>query len=143
MAEDKKGTGGREAVRFVMTVAGIGLYTAAAGCPVKTLTGIPCPACGMTRAWLHVLMGDIPGAFAYHPLFWTAPWILWLMYRETMVREDTLGKRMYLQLLLVFAALLLVYMERVWLHPHGPVRVQFAGGWLERAGQYFMNLRGG
>ncbi len=42
-------------------------------CPIKAVTGIPCPGCGMTRAWLSVLRLDIRKAFAYHPMFWTAP----------------------------------------------------------------------
>jgi len=39
-------------------------------CPIKFLTGISCPGCGMTRAWLSLLRLDLAGAVAYHPLFW-------------------------------------------------------------------------
>lgn len=46
------------------------------GCPIKYTTGISCPGCGMTRAWLAVLRLDFHDAFAYHPLFWTLPPIL-------------------------------------------------------------------
>ena len=42
-------------------------------CVFLWLTGIPCPGCGMTRAWIAVLRGQLTAAFAYHPLFWTAP----------------------------------------------------------------------
>lgn len=42
-------------------------------CPIKKLTGIPCPGCGMTRAWICVFHLDIAGAFRYHPMFWTLP----------------------------------------------------------------------
>ena len=42
-------------------------------CPIKELTGIPCPGCGMTRAYLSLLQGDISAAFAFHPLFPTVP----------------------------------------------------------------------
>ena len=38
-------------------------------CPIKYLTGISCAGCGMSRAWLSVLHGDIAMAFYYHPLF--------------------------------------------------------------------------
>ena len=38
-------------------------------CPIKYLTGISCAGCGMSRAWLSVLHGDISMAFYYHPLF--------------------------------------------------------------------------
>lgn len=37
-------------------------------CIVKITTGLPCPACGMTRASLRLLHGDLPGSIAMHPL---------------------------------------------------------------------------
>lgn len=40
------------------------------GCIFKKLTGLSCPGCGMTRAWLSFLKGDIKMALYYHPLFW-------------------------------------------------------------------------
>lgn len=43
-------------------------------CPIKFVTGISCPGCGMTRAWLSLLLRfDIHKAFYYHPLFWIPP----------------------------------------------------------------------
>jgi len=37
-------------------------------CPLKRLTGIPCPSCGTTRACLRLLHGDWRGALAMQPL---------------------------------------------------------------------------
>jgi hypothetical protein len=37
-------------------------------CPMATVLGIPCPGCGLTRATLALLHGDIHGAFRLHPL---------------------------------------------------------------------------
>lgn len=37
-------------------------------CIVKIATGRPCPACGMTRASLRLLHGDLHGSLALHPL---------------------------------------------------------------------------
>lgn len=42
-------------------------------CPVRQLTGIICPGCGMSRAWLAVLRLDFAAAFWYHPLFLSVP----------------------------------------------------------------------
>ncbi len=39
------------------------------GCPIRFVTGVSCPGCGMTRAWLALLRLDFAGAFYYHPLF--------------------------------------------------------------------------
>ena len=37
-------------------------------CPMQYLLGLPCPLCGMTRALLSLLRGDLPGSFSAHPL---------------------------------------------------------------------------
>lgn len=42
-------------------------------CPIKWLTGVSCPGCGMTRAYLRLLHFDFHGAWEFHPLFWTLP----------------------------------------------------------------------
>lgn len=133
---DKKGITG-----FGLTVGGLILFTAVAGCPLKTLTGIPCPACGMTRACLYALTGDLDKALAFHPLFFTAPWILWLMYAET-VKPPVKKRRLHVQLVILAGAMVLIWLERIWLFPHGPISVELSGGWLERTVRYFINLRG-
>ena len=40
-------------------------------CPLKRLTGLPCPTCGSTRAVVCALRGDFTGAFAFQPLVMT------------------------------------------------------------------------
>ena len=42
-------------------------------CLFARFFGVPCPGCGMTRAWLSVLRLDLSAAFAYHPMFWSVP----------------------------------------------------------------------
>ncbi len=39
-------------------------------CPIKFFTGISCAGCGITRAWLSALRGDLSAAIQFHPLFW-------------------------------------------------------------------------
>ena len=48
-------------------------------CLLKVLLDIPCPGCGMTRAYVRVLHFDVVGAFQYHAMFWVMP-ILLLYY---------------------------------------------------------------
>lgn len=43
------------------------------GCVIRRYTGIPCPGCGLSRAWFSVLRLDFPAAFRYHPMFWSIP----------------------------------------------------------------------
>lgn len=47
-------------------------------CPILSLTGIPCPGCGMTRACFAVLRGDLITAFACHGMVWSLPLLLLL-----------------------------------------------------------------
>jgi hypothetical protein len=37
-------------------------------CPLRRLTGVPCPACGMTRAFAHLAKGEWSAAVHDHPL---------------------------------------------------------------------------
>ncbi len=78
-------------------------------CPIKYLTGISCAGCGMSRAWLSFLHGDIAAAWHYHPLFLTPPLILIL---------PALKKRMnpeIIRMIIFIVALLygIVYMYRL------------------------------
>jgi hypothetical protein len=38
-------------------------------CPMRTLVGVPCPTCGMTRAARLAAHGDFVGALHMHPLW--------------------------------------------------------------------------
>lgn len=53
------------ALAVLLICAAVGLLV---GCPIKKITGIPCPGCGMTRACLHALKLDFKGMLFWHPL---------------------------------------------------------------------------
>ena len=47
-------------------------------CPMAGVLGVPCPGCGLTRATLAALRGDLRGAFRLHPLvFILTPLFVW------------------------------------------------------------------
>lgn len=53
----------------ILCVPFIILYVKYVGCPIKMFTGISCPGCGMTRAWVALFRLNIEKAWYFHPLF--------------------------------------------------------------------------
>lgn len=51
-------------------------------CVFQALFRIPCPGCGMTRAYISLLHFDLEQAFAYHPMFWSVPLLLLLYFTD-------------------------------------------------------------
>lgn len=84
-------------------------FSLLAGCPVRKLTGIPCPACGITRAYLSLFKGDLSGAFNYHPLFFLAVPAFILVIRLLGSEKEKSGKftRLYKALALIILILFL------------------------------------
>lgn len=72
MSIPKKKVNSAQAV-IVCVLAALALYASGIGCPIKFVTGISCPGCGMTRAWIAMLTAQPMLALAYHPLYWTVP----------------------------------------------------------------------
>ncbi len=55
---------------FVFLILGIYIFLSLKFriyCPIKKLTGIPCPACGSTRAVLALLRGDFKAYLSFNP----------------------------------------------------------------------------
>lgn len=81
------------------------------GCPIKFVTGVSCPGCGMSRACLWLLAGDIGNAFYFHPLFWAVPLfpVLYIL-RET----GKMPKKVYETCIIIICILfLLVWIIRM------------------------------
>lgn len=47
-------------------------------CPMVLLTGLPCPGCGLTRAFLYVITGEFARAWYMNPSIYL--WIVLLIY---------------------------------------------------------------
>lgn len=77
------------------------LYLFRIPCPIRMATGVSCAGCGMTRAYLSLFHGNIPGAFHYHPLFLLPPFaVVWICF------EPKIPKHVYR---IVFAIGLVAY----------------------------------
>ena len=80
-------------------------------CIPRLLTGIPCPTCGLTRAWLCVLQLDLGGAFSQYPMFWAIPVLgLYLLFDGSLF-PNTRWNNWFLGLLI--AGILLIWLARV------------------------------
>ena len=54
---------------YVITfLAPVSFFQSIPLCPLKFWTGIPCPLCGMSRAFASISHGDFNEAVRYHPL---------------------------------------------------------------------------
>ena len=66
----------------------IAIIIALVKCPIKFLTGISCPGCGMTRAVCCVLLGDFKMALHYHPLvFLLIPAAVTYLFRKRLPKK--------------------------------------------------------
>ncbi|WP_207662140.1 DUF2752 domain-containing protein [Clostridium sp. AM58-1XD] len=68
-------------ILLLILAAYVAVTSLTIGCPIRYVTGIPCPGCGMTRAFLSLLSGHVREAFSYHPLFWAVPVLFYGVYR--------------------------------------------------------------
>lgn len=111
-------------------------------CPSATLLGIPCPGCGLTRATLALLRGDVRGALALHPLvFILAPLFAGFMgaaalsyVRGPRSRAPWVASRAVHRTLTALGWLLLVSVVTVWAARFfgafgGPVPVKTIAPW--------------
>ena len=71
---------------FVLIITAVFIFSYFIGCPIRLITNIPCPACGLTRAYISFFQGDFNLAFYYHPLFFLLPaallCVFYLLYIE-------------------------------------------------------------
>jgi hypothetical protein len=85
-------------------------------CILKNTVGIPCPSCGMTRAYLLLFNGDIKGAFHMHPLFPLIP----VTAGAVLVSYFTKFKMDRLYILLALAFFVVYIVRMIGLFPHTP-----------------------
>lgn len=82
-------------------------------CFIRNLFGVPCPGCGMTRAWLSALKLDFSAAMFYHPLFWLVPiiFIITLFRNKIKLCYDLYNSKLFLPgCLILFIAVYIVRM---------------------------------
>ena len=73
-------------------------------CLAKALFGVPCPACGMTRAFLSLLTLDLSAAMHYNPAFWTVPL---MCISGVLAAADKKRTKLWVAFFMLFVAVLL------------------------------------
>lgn len=61
-------------------------------CPFRAVTGLPCPGCGMTRAFCAIGHGDFTSAVVFNPLapfVFAAMLLVWAHALATLLKLDT------------------------------------------------------
>lgn len=104
-------------------------------CPIKFLTGISCPGCGMTRAELSFLRGDLRQAFYYHPLFPLPVAVLFLLP----FRKKIPKKIKYLIFIAIIIASMVVFLWRMLFVDQDIVVFEPENGLIFRAAGFFVD----
>lgn len=85
------------------------------GCILREITGLPCPGCGMTRALLLLLHGDLMGAWQMHPLFWVPPLLFSVALVLTIFAPNKLAKWIRPCGFAIVTLFIVVYLVRMFL----------------------------
>ena len=84
---------------LLITVTGI-------GCPIKWLTGISCPGCGITRSCISLLKFDFKQAFEYHALTLVlVPSIIYILFGKQPLFGTKKRQRSFLTIIIVVVLL--------------------------------------
>lgn len=86
-------------------------------CVIRSITGIPCIGCGLSRAWLAALQLDFSAAFRYHPMFWSIPVLVLLALFDGKLFRKELWNRILV--ILLFAGLVVCYVIRLVVYLRG------------------------
>lgn len=97
-------------------------------CPFRTLFGIPCAGCGMTRAWISVLHLDLASAFHFHPAFFVVPIVIaFRLFKNK-------NKKLYdAALYICLGYMLVVYVVRLIIPNDGVIDIDLKNGLIFKA----------
>lgn len=113
------------------------LYLTNIGCPIKFITGISCPGCGMTRALFSLLRLDVKSAVYYHPLVFVMPVIVIII-----LLRNKLGRRLFKIFTVFFIVLFIaVYICRMADAGNSIVQINVRNGLIGRILGHFIVLK--
>lgn len=79
-------------------------------CPIKKLTGLYCPGCGITRMFLSILQLDFYQAFRYNPLvFISLPFFIFFYLQGLFTKKEPLYNKIPTQIWVVIIVIFIIY----------------------------------
>lgn len=76
-------------------------------CPIKKLTGLYCPGCGITRMFFSILQLDFYQAFRYNPLvFISLPFFIFFYLQSLFTKKEPLYNKVPTK---VWVALIIIF----------------------------------
>ena len=101
-------------INLYALLAGIGgialslsLFLRITPCAVYHVLGVPCPACGLTRSFIHLVQGDIAQSIWYHPLFWLVVLLPWITHKKIPLKRQNF---LWITVLVLFTGVWVVRM---------------------------------
>lgn len=113
--------------KFVLVVAGtagvqialVSLNLPGWGCPFFRVTGIPCPGCGLTRAVILLLKGDLQASLRFHAfapiVLLTAVALILVLLLPRSITQPAISKVTMLEQQTGFTVIILVGLILYWL----------------------------
>ena len=91
-------------IATIVTMLGSMKFFFGTTCPMKILVGLPCPGCGLTRAFELLLKGEVKKSFRMHPflIFFLGIFVLELFFK-TKGKKYSYIKNGYIIIVIVLA----------------------------------------
>lgn len=79
-------------------------------CPIKKITGLYCPGCGITRMLFSIIQLDFYQAFRYNPLiFLSLPIIIVFIIDKIITKEEPLYNKVSTKIWIIIIVIFIIY----------------------------------
>ena len=79
-------------------------------CPIKKITGLYCPGCGITRMLLSILQFDFYQAFRYNPLlFICLPFFIFFVIESILTKKEPVYNKIPTKVWVIIIIIFIIY----------------------------------